>query len=691
MKLFSKSVFVLVLVLLLTSVLPGQTIYNTMTLIADPPPAPSQQVGSYVGDPGGITLYYWVAARYPSGLATPGNSIRVGQSVAIASLDATHRVQLQWNSMPGATGYYVIRQASSIFNGTCTACVVLTNSLVTTFSDEGGGTTNWPPAGVGTVVNSTYIQLLDNLTEATPFIATRLNGVEGRLMVLPTTATLEIPNDVDLGGTLDVTGAVTFDSTLEVTGTTTLTGAVTLGAGLIGANGAILTNDENIFKWRVPSSEIFVGGAASAWVDWSARTDAVVYGMRTRISSSLTGGTTTVNGKSGEVRAGATTAGGMFAGVRGTAITEAGLTGTDIFDGVFGSSNPSDGLVGATYGVFGVLNIDGTTTAGVNWIGAGVKGDFDDAVGLSAATNYTAGVMGFISDLDTVGPDGAVVAMLGGGALRSPANSPISAYRIIDLNENALVDFQYGFDAYWDDGVVTDSTIIAIADFRGQERTTIDNITPAIMVITDEADTVLGTENLANGADFSQATWTLAAEFAVDGTFATYTFAATGNGTITQTDGANLAIDGIGNQRYVIDYTISAAPTVAGATVTLTTAFGLVAVPLPITAGAHTVYFESAVTPADFVVDVTGATSGVFTIEAMSLNQVQSGDIVTRGTLRPVSVTFVDLPSAPNGTIIYCEDCDQAAAGAGPLVCASTPGDGAIAFRITGAWTCLGI
>jgi hypothetical protein len=125
--------------------------------------------------------------------------------------------------------------------------------------------------------------------------------------------------------------------------------------------------------------------------------------------------------------------------------------------------------------------------------------------------------------------------------------------------------------------------------------------------------------------------------------------------------------------------------------VTLTAAFGLVAVPLPITAGAHTVYFESAVTPGDFVIDVTGATAGAFTIEAASLVQVQSGDIVTRGTIRPVSMTFADLPNAVNGTIVYCEDCDQAAAGAGPLVCASTPGDGAIAFRITGAWTCLGI
>ena len=94
MKLLKQLIVVFALMGLLTTVLPGQTLYDTMSLIAAPPPSPSQQVAGYVGTPGGITLYYWVAARYPSGLATPGNPIRVGQAVASADLDATHRVQL---------------------------------------------------------------------------------------------------------------------------------------------------------------------------------------------------------------------------------------------------------------------------------------------------------------------------------------------------------------------------------------------------------------------------------------------------------------------------------------------------------------------------------------------------------------------------------------------------------------------
>ena len=880
----------MVLGLLLVSLASAQVIGDTMRMRADEPGSPPGVAAGTVGAAGNITLYYWVAARYAQGLFTPAIPIVVGATVGVANLNGTDYVQIGWRATPFATGYYVIRTTTPFLTGgACTNCVVLANSLVLAFSDQGGGTTDYPPAGVGTVSQANFSMTLENADEALPYLRTTLNGVSGRIQLTTGTATSTIfPGSITLGGALiGANGAIftndenafrwrtiseyfvgelasgytdwstrtgivqAFGSRVEAdmatvtrilgtdfnvrsiggaagtervigmqslafsgAGTTAIshvigassranhdTGSANAAIGVdgildIGAAGtlnalgfavgtqgiyldaagvnaadnftgavmgiiwdidtvgpdgavvAVLNGDSvrtagnspnaafkvmdrtttggvnfnygldlfhvdgamsNIFNtadirgqnqsifvdeaadlWRT-ESEFRVGAAAGAFLDWSARTDVVIQGFRSRIESDVATATTTVYGGLFEVQAGAATAGGFFSGIRARAVTAAGLTGTDVFDGVFGEANPSDGLIQGSYGVFGVLNIDGTTAAGVNWTGAGVKGDYEDAVGLDVATTYTAGVMGFISDLDTVGPDGAVVAMLGGGGTRTAANSPISAFRIIDLEETADVDFQYGFDAYWDDGVVTDSTVIAIADFRGQERTTIDNRTATDMVFTDEADTVVGTENLANGADFSQATWAAGGEFAVDGTFATYTFAAAGTGTFTQSSGGNLAIDGIGNQRYVVDYTISAAPTVVDAVLTVTAAFGLVAVQLPITAGANTVHFESAVAPANFVFDVAGATAGVFTIEQASLNQVQSGDIVTRGTIRPQGITFADLPAAVNGTILYCVDCDQAAAGAGPLVCASTPGDGAIAFRITGAWTCLGI
>ena len=46
-----------------------------------------------------------------------------------------------------------------------------------------------------------------------------------------TLAKARLPSDVDLGGTLDVTGVTTLDSTLAIGGATTLTGAARLVAG----------------------------------------------------------------------------------------------------------------------------------------------------------------------------------------------------------------------------------------------------------------------------------------------------------------------------------------------------------------------------------------------------------------------------------------------------------------------------
>jgi hypothetical protein len=55
-------------------------------------------------------------------------------------------------------------------------------------------------------------------------------------------------------------------------------------------------------------------------------------------------------------------------------------------------------------------------------------------------------------------------------------------------------------------------------------------------------------------------------------------------------------------------------------------------------------------------------------------------------------VAFAALGAPAAGTIIYCNNCDPSIAGAGPTVC-STGGasSGALAIRLNGAWTCLGI
>ncbi len=147
--------------------------------------------------------------------------------------------------------------------------------------------------------------------------------------------------------------------------------------------------------------------------------------------------------------------------------------------------------------------------------------------------------------------------------------------------------------------------------------------------ILDKGD--LASESLADISDFGQATWSFTGEAAAAATNAVYTFSASGVGTITQTSGGDMAIDGVGSRWYRFDYTVSSS-TVAGETVTITTAFALAAETVAVgTNGAFTIYFKSAVTPANFVLDITGASSGNFTIEDVSLKEVNGGDLTVHG------------------------------------------------------------
>ncbi len=190
----------------------------------------------------------------------------------------------------------------------------------------------------------------------------------------------------------------------------------------------------------------------------------------------------------------------------------------------------------------------------------------------------------------------------------------------------------------------------------------------------------LGTESLDFPADFSNAAWALAGEFAIVGTDAVYTFAGGGAGTVTQIQ-ANQAVVAIdGERRYRLQYTISGS-TVAGETFTLTAAYANGGLTLDATDGAKEFFFEADTTPVDFVFDIAGATGGAFTLEDASLQQVQGGDVVSRGIVELNSITFEDLPASVDGSMVYCQDCTIASP------CAAA-GGGGFAKRIGGAWIC---
>lgn len=68
--------------------------------------------------------------------------------------------------------------------------------------------------------------------------------------------------------------------------------------------------------------------------------------------------------------------------------------------------------------------------------------------------------------------------------------------------------------------------------------------------------------------------------------------------------------------------------------------------------------------------------------------QVGTGIVRSRTTANFILFTptlFANLGTPANGTMVYCSNCDTAAVSG---VCASTPGTGAFAVRINGAWSC---
>lgn len=432
-----------------------------LTLTTPPPPNISRATATVVGAAGRDTIYYWVSVRYPSGIRLPYGPIAAFSSVGIGNLSGANFVTISWTPLVGATGYDVLRQATNAPFSTCAACAVVLNTAATSFNDTGGATFAWPPAGVNFVSTVSGQIFVNNRDEVSPFIQYEALGGRGRILYTTPAYGLDLTSGLSVVG-----GAFS-------------------GGDVRGINSSILAN-ETALRWR-SDSEIRVAGPGDAYLDWSARTDPAVYGFRSRIQSNLTGGGVAALGAQFMSRASAGGAGGgAYIGARGSAVQDAaGYIGSDILTGLYGDASPSVGLLFGSYGVFGIFQPSGTATAGAGMFAAGVKGDFDDAIGMTTLLETTGGVMGFISDQDTPGPTGAVVAVLGAAVppVRTAPNAPTSAFRIVDWHPTLGVNFDYGFDAFWTDGVAA-ATIFNIADIRGQSGDRLDNATVGTWTLT---------------------------------------------------------------------------------------------------------------------------------------------------------------------------------------------------------------
>lgn len=110
-----------------------------------PQPQVNTVTARYYGLPGALNSYYWVQAIYPSGrsvLSSPALAPNIGSVNS-----GNNFVDIQWNAMPGAIGYDVIKTATDTvpdIDSTTTIGLVL-------------GTTNTSVEDIGqTLVDWTY-------------------------------------------------------------------------------------------------------------------------------------------------------------------------------------------------------------------------------------------------------------------------------------------------------------------------------------------------------------------------------------------------------------------------------------------------------------------------------------------------------------------------------------------------------
>lgn len=127
---------------------------------------------------GGQTVFYYVIARFPSGLAYPPNGAIVARNTAgIGNLSVSNFNVVSWPPVSGATGYDVLRHRTRDgINSPCASCAVVLNTTATTVNDTGQNGGGYPPAGILAAQDATGIIQVDNTTAAAPFLTSRVGG-----------------------------------------------------------------------------------------------------------------------------------------------------------------------------------------------------------------------------------------------------------------------------------------------------------------------------------------------------------------------------------------------------------------------------------------------------------------------------------------------------------------------------------
>jgi hypothetical protein len=168
----------------------------------------------------------------------------------------------------------------------------------------------------------------------------------------------------------------------------------------------------------------------------------------------------------------------------------------------------------------------------------------------------------------------------------------------------------------------------------GSDRISLVSGSEPNLIVTTSGVNVLdassvGSECLSNGALTSGTGWTVTGDFALASDAATYTHSF-GTGTLNQASGT-MTIAGLSSRLYRLQYTTSS---VTGTvTMTITTSFASESWPISTSAGTYYVYFKSAVAPGSFTISITTSATATLTIDALSLKEVNDGDILLPGDI----------------------------------------------------------
>lgn len=142
---------------------------QTVPLSSPPPPSPANVSAVYAGSARGTNMYYWVIARYPSGLSMAAGPASTNTG-GLASISGGTPVNITWSPVAGATGYDIVRSTSTAYpvSPTCN-CAAALNAGGPPAQDTGTSSA-YPPAGMSQAQQANAVISLNNRDQPAPYL-----------------------------------------------------------------------------------------------------------------------------------------------------------------------------------------------------------------------------------------------------------------------------------------------------------------------------------------------------------------------------------------------------------------------------------------------------------------------------------------------------------------------------------------